>query len=107
MHAYQHQGHTHSDHDHGHGEGAHTHAGEQGSVPPRPPVALRDGHLARIAYFDCFAGASGDMLLGALVDAGLSVDALGEELAKLELDGYQLVAERIRQHGLTGTTCVE
>jgi uncharacterized protein (TIGR00299 family) protein len=43
------------------------------------------------------------MLLGALVDAGLSVDALKVELAKLELDGYELVVERIRHHGLTGT----
>ncbi len=30
----------------------------------------------KIAYFDCFAGASGDMILGALVDAGLDIDEL-------------------------------
>jgi uncharacterized protein (TIGR00299 family) protein len=57
----------------------------------------------RIAYFDCFAGASGDMLLGALVDAGLSLDALKAELAKLDLAGYEIEAERIQHHGLTGT----
>jgi uncharacterized protein (TIGR00299 family) protein len=43
------------------------------------------------------------MLLGALVDVGLSVESLEQELAKLKLDGYELAAERIRHHGLTGT----
>ena len=36
----------------------------------------------KIAYFDCFAGASGDMILGALVDAGLDPDLLNRELAQ-------------------------
>jgi uncharacterized protein (TIGR00299 family) protein len=58
---------------------------------------------AQIAYFDCFAGASGDMLLGALVDAGLSLDALEAELDKLNLDGYKIECVRIESHGLTGT----
>jgi uncharacterized protein (TIGR00299 family) protein len=103
MHVRQRQGHTHSDHDHDHGEGSHTHVQGQEHVALRPPLVLKAGHGARIAYFDCFAGASGDMLLGALVDAGLSLVALKGELAKLELDGYELEAERIRHHGLTGT----
>ena len=68
----------------------------------------RHGHAAseggeRVAYFDCFAGASGDMLLGALVDAGLELDALKEALAALELEGYELEAEHKHSHGLTGT----
>jgi uncharacterized protein (TIGR00299 family) protein len=57
----------------------------------------------RVAYFDCFSGASGDMLLGCLLDAGLSLDDLRADLAKLDVGGYQLDAERVTRHGLTGT----
>ncbi len=58
----------------------------------------------RIGYVDPFSGASGDMLLGALVDAGLSLDRLRELLAAgLDLGGYEVSAERAQQHGLTGT----
>ena len=46
--------------------------------------------MTRIAYLDCLSGISGDMLLGALVDAGLSPDELRSELAKLPLNGYRL-----------------
>ena len=41
--------------------------------------------MMKIAYFDCFSGISGDMVLGALIDAGLSLDALIEELNKLKI----------------------
>lgn len=59
----------------------------------------------RIAYFDCFSGISGDMTLGALVDAGLSLDTLagGLRAGIPALDGYRLEAERVNQHGITGT----
>ncbi|HXM19303.1 MAG TPA: nickel pincer cofactor biosynthesis protein LarC [Candidatus Tumulicola sp.] len=53
-----------------------------------------------IAYFDCFAGASGNMILGALVDAGLSLDALERELRKLPVHGWTLRAQPVHQHGL-------
>jgi pyridinium-3,5-bisthiocarboxylic acid mononucleotide nickel chelatase len=56
-----------------------------------------------IAYFDPFSGASGDMTLGALLDAGLDLEHLRAELAKLNLSGYELQAEQIQQHGITGT----
>jgi uncharacterized protein (TIGR00299 family) protein len=46
------------------------------------------------------------MLLGALVDVGLSLDALENELAKLELEGYEITAERTQSHGLTGTRLI-
>ena len=40
-----------------------------------------------IGYFDCFSGISGDMVLGALVDAGADLRAIERELRKLELEG--------------------
>ena len=57
----------------------------------------------RIAYFDCFSGVSGDMILGALVDAGLDVERLRAELARLPVSDYTLSAETVRRRGLRGT----
>jgi len=60
----------------------------------------------KIAYFDPFSGASGDMTLGALVDAGLSLERLASELGRLNLRGYRLRAEPASQHGIHGTRVV-
>ena len=57
----------------------------------------------RIAYFDCFAGISGDMVLGALVDAGLSFTSLQEELEKLALPGLQIRSRNVKKHGISAT----
>jgi uncharacterized protein (TIGR00299 family) protein len=57
----------------------------------------------RIAYFDCFAGVSGDMVLGALLDAGLPVDALREELGKLPLGGYTIEVQKAIRQEFAGT----
>jgi uncharacterized protein (TIGR00299 family) protein len=57
----------------------------------------------RIAYFDCFAGISGDMTLGALVDAGVDISVLRAELAKLPVTGYRLEASVVKRGGLRGT----
>ncbi len=57
----------------------------------------------KIAYFDCFHGAAGDMLLAALLDAGLDLSALQAALDGLGLDGYTLVPRRVRSHGIMGT----
>lgn len=57
----------------------------------------------RIAYFDCFAGISGDMTLGALVDAGLNFEELKLELAKLNLQDYEIKQEKVIKQGMTGT----
>lgn len=54
----------------------------------------------KIAYFDCFAGASGNMILGSLVDAGLPLDRLQTELRRLPVSGWELHARRISKRGL-------
>ncbi len=57
----------------------------------------------RVAYFDGFAGASGDMILGALVDAGVSVDLLTEELQRLGLAGWRVRTEQVQRAALRAT----
>ncbi|HKZ72033.1 MAG TPA: nickel insertion protein, partial [Nitrospirota bacterium] len=57
----------------------------------------------KIAYFDCFSGISGDMILGALVDAGVPFDRLKEGLSKLKLDGYTLTASTVLKKGIKAT----
>ena len=57
----------------------------------------------KVAYFDCPSGASGDMILGALVDAGVSLDSLRAELAKLPLQGYRLTAREVRKGAFRAT----
>lgn len=56
----------------------------------------------RVAYFDCFSGASGDMILGALIDAGLDLEELESELRKLKVSGYKIKAERAIRKGISG-----
>ena len=51
----------------------------------------------RVVYFDCPSGAAGDMILGALVDAGVPLEALRAELGKLPLTGWDLVAREVRR----------
>jgi uncharacterized protein (DUF111 family) len=57
----------------------------------------------RIAYFDCFAGISGEMMLGALLSAGLSSDALRAMLATLHAGDYSLEIEAVTRAGLGAT----
>ena len=57
----------------------------------------------KVVYFDCPSGASGDMILGALVDAGVSLDALRTELAKLPLGGYRLTAREVTKGAFRAT----
>ena len=57
-------------------------------------------------YFQCIGGASGDMILGALLDVGLALADLQDALAKLGVDGYALEARKARRGGLDGTHLV-
>jgi uncharacterized protein (TIGR00299 family) protein len=59
--------------------------------------------MTTVLFLDLFSGASGDMLLGALLDAGLPLAELKVELAKMDLSGYELEEERQVRHGLSGT----
>jgi hypothetical protein len=56
-----------------------------------------------VAYLDCFSGISGNMVLGALLDAGLELDDLREGLAHLGLSGYVIRADAVKRRGLSGT----
>ena len=57
----------------------------------------------KIAYFDCFSGIAGDMILGALLDAGLELNALKKELKKLPLSGYEIEVKKVKKHEIIGT----
>ena len=57
----------------------------------------------RVAYFNCFSGISGDMVLAALVDLGWPVKELERELNKLNLSGYQVEAKKVAKQGITST----
>ena len=54
-------------------------------------------------YFDCFAGASGDMILGAMVAAGVDPDALREQLSLLKVEGFKIDFETVNRSGLSAT----
>jgi pyridinium-3,5-bisthiocarboxylic acid mononucleotide nickel chelatase len=57
----------------------------------------------KLAYFDCFSGISGDMTLGALVDAGCPVEYLRSELQSLDVPGWTLSAEKVWKNGMAAT----
>jgi hypothetical protein len=57
----------------------------------------------KLAYFDCFSGISGDMTLGALIDAGCSSDLLRAELKSLQVPGWTLSSEKVWKNGMAAT----
>ena len=57
----------------------------------------------KIAYLDCHSGVSGDMLLGAFLDVGLSLETLKQALALLPVEGYELKLKPFGDYGITGS----
>lgn len=57
--------------------------------------------MTRIAYFDCFSGVAGDMTLGALLDAGVPLEAITTPLQKLPLEPFEVEATRVERLGLS------
>ena len=57
----------------------------------------------KIAYFDCFSGISGDMILGALLDAGLPLEDLNREIAKLGVQDVAIERESTARHAIAAT----
>ena len=59
--------------------------------------------MRRTAWFNCAAGVAGDMMLGALLDAGADLDRVRELLAELNLDGWTLTTESVARSGIKAT----
>jgi uncharacterized protein (TIGR00299 family) protein len=62
--------------------------------------------MERILYIDCFSGASGDMLLGACLDAGVPLDVVRDAIGGLGLDGVDVRVERVRRAGITAAKAI-
>ena len=54
-------------------------------------------------YFDCFSGISGNMILGALLDAGLNFNELKKKLKSLKLTAYSLQLEKVKKNGIAAS----
>ncbi len=59
--------------------------------------------MRRVAFFDCFSGISGDMCLGAIIDAGVPLETLSKQLKKLPVSGYRLSSKRVKRSSLQAT----
>jgi uncharacterized protein (TIGR00299 family) protein len=57
----------------------------------------------KILYYDCFAGISGDMNLGVMIDLGVPADYLINELKKLNVEGYDISVSKAVKMGISGT----
>ena len=57
----------------------------------------------RTAYFDCYSGISGDMILGALIDLGVQEKNISKALKQIDLKGYKLQTKNVQRNGIIGT----
>lgn len=56
-----------------------------------------------VAYFDCFSGIAGDMILGALFDLGLDLNFLKKEIGKLNISGYKIELKKVERNHITAS----
>jgi pyridinium-3,5-bisthiocarboxylic acid mononucleotide nickel chelatase len=59
--------------------------------------------MTTVAFFDCFSGIAGDMVLGAMVDAGVPIEAIAAPLEKLPIGSFELEPVRVERHGIAAT----
>jgi len=62
--------------------------------------------MTKLAYFDCFSGVSGDMVLGALVDAGADLAGIEAEVRKLGLKNWSIASQKVRRGALAATQVI-
>src|SRR5688572_13358607 len=87
-----------------HANGARRRSGARESVWGSPSGASPSGKtMSRVLYFDCFSGIAGDMVLGALLDAGLPLADLKQALGSLAISDYEVTAERVLRAGVSAT----
>ncbi len=56
-----------------------------------------------VAFFDCFSGIAGDMILGALIDLGVDGEFLKKELKKINISGYEIDIKKVKKNNISGT----
>jgi uncharacterized protein (TIGR00299 family) protein len=66
-------------------------------------LSTEESRLMRAVYFDCFAGVSGDMIIGAQLDLGVDLESMKQQLSSLGLNGYQISSRRVERSGIAAT----
>jgi len=56
-----------------------------------------------VAFFDCFSGIAGDMILGALIDLGVDREFLRQELEKLDITGYSIDVKKVKKNNISAS----
>jgi pyridinium-3,5-bisthiocarboxylic acid mononucleotide nickel chelatase len=59
--------------------------------------------MKRILYLDCFSGISGDMMVGALIDLGVDLQYIKNELKNLDIGGYELKSSKVKVNAIYAT----
>ena len=104
---HHHHGHAHSEsdgHQHdGHQHDGHQHDGHQHDGDQPRDCLERGAGQGGVLFLDCFSGIAGDMTIAALLDLGVPLEAVADEVAKLPLDGYELVTGHAHRSGIVAT----